>query len=295
MTPPPLLPRSCPPTSFLRTEGDPEEIFPSDAITSESNEKKRESKESGGLDSELSQSDSRDSPDSRSLSINTDASNTNRPLSSGPSPELSELSSFERTETTETLLEEDSLEYLEKEDSFDNDPTSRKNPVSLLRRPSYQKATTDYRIMDKSKPMEDDLSDDAKTRKSGEKSTTLQRSTSALPPYSAAAIQLRKNLGVSKSNRVVSSNISGSLPSDNSAADVGYLKMFSPQSRLDDMINREMKTGSYPAPLIGCIPPSALKCFAGKEENEKHDTSSPQSPSSPTHSRSGQHSLNYYN
>ena len=60
-----------------------------------------------------------------------------------------------------------------------------------------------------------------------------------------------------------------------------------PTTSLDNLIDKEINTGTYSAPLIGCIPPSALKCFAegGTKEEGKGKEGSPMH--SPSHSQSG--------
>lgn len=53
-------------------------------------------------------------------------------------------------------------------------------------------------------------------------------------------------------------------------------------SRMAKLLESEAQTGSYCCPLVGCIPASALKYFAEKEERKQLQSTSPQSSTSPS-------------
>ncbi len=112
--------------------------------------------------------------------------------------------------------------------------------------------------------------------------TNIRRSTSTVTQSSQAAVTLRHTLDISRGPKTQSSRVSSSnysLPSLSSIAVArNSLLMW---SRVDDLVKKELSTGTYPAPLIGCIPPSALKMFATKDTEK----APPTSPS--THSQSG--------
>jgi len=115
---------------------------------------------------------------------------------------------------------------------------------------------------------------DSEKNKKGKKllGASIKRSTSTVTHSSNAAITLRRTLESSRgvktqSSRIASSNYS--LPTSfTSIADAK--DSFMVWTRLDDLVKQELRTGSYPAPLIGCIPPSALKLFV--EMNKKDET-----------------------
>ena len=114
----------------------------------------------------------------------------------------------------------------------------------------------------------------------------IKRSTSSVDSSSQAAIKLRKNLESVKHPRVQSTAVYSSSFYGLERKDSAFFSAKNSQVMLDKLINQEASTQAYQAPLIGCIPPSALKCFAGeKQEEEKAVVSSPSD--SPAHAPSG--------
>ena len=133
----------------------------------------------------------------------------------------------------------------------------------------------------------DDPNKELEKSKKGKKSSGLniKRSTSTVTQSSQAAITLRRTLGTSRGAKAQSSRISSSacsLPTSfTSVADAK--DSFMMWSRLDNLVKGELRTGSYLAPLIGCVPPSALKLFAELNKHEKGAASG----SASGHSQSG--------
>lgn len=185
---------------------------------------------------------------------------------------------------------------------------SRESPPGIERRRSYQIATEDMEMLDAcllSETKEDDDDDDDKfvdspkhtkpdlTSSKQTSSETIKRSISSVETVSMAAIKRRKNMNIPKPPRAlstacVSSNqqSASSLTSAHDSAYNSLKRIMSPQSSLEQLIDREISSGSYSTPLIGCIPPSALKCFAGEKKDPKNGSAV--SPlSSPAHSQSG--------
>ena len=101
------------------------------------------------------------------------------------------------------------------------------------------------------------------------KKGTVKRSTSTITTSSPAVINLRRTIGINRTPRSQSSTSGYGLPSLSMTGDLrrsfltGDWKKQS-WSKLDRLIEMELGTGTYPAPLIGCIPPSVLKCFIEK-------------------------------
>lgn len=207
---------------------------------------------------------------------------------------------------------------LDQEDSVEGGGTgdgevmlrSRESPPGIERRRSYQMATEDMEMLDacllSDTKADDDDDDDDKFVESPKhtkpdlisskqtSSETIKRSISSVETASMAAIKRRKNMNIPKAPRAlstacVSSNHRQSASSLTSAHDSAYnslKRIMSPQSSLEQLIDREISSGSYSTPLIGCIPPSALKCFAGEKKDPKNGSAV--SPlSSPAHSQSG--------
>lgn len=157
--------------------------------------------------------------------------------------------------------------------------------LRFKRRPSYQIATNGDQD-----EMESYRSGRQKRKTAGNmqdsKSELIKRSTSSVDNSSQATIKLRKSLESVKSPRAVSTSVySGSLYqsalerlSSSSAKDSSLKSTTSPN--LEQLIDREINTRPYPTPLIGCIPPSALKCFADEKKVPSPGTS-------PVHSHSG--------
>jgi hypothetical protein len=243
--------------------------------------------EQGGLmditesNAEVTSRDSTDSVDIGRQRLST---------ASGPSPDLSEVSSVSpndsKVSTTAEIIGSDTSK--EAELATEGSDNGR---VSLKRRHSY-KAATDDEVMES--PTTPAIKIASLVPTYGQEQTKLQteikRSTSSVENASQAAIKLRRNLR-SRPPRAASSTssvYSGSLYqsamdrlSSSAKADSAYFSLrsaaFSPVG-LDQMIDREVNNRPYQAPLIGCIPPSALKCFA-EEKKPK--------PNSPANSNSG--------
>lgn len=193
-------------------------------------------------------------------------------LSSGPSPDLSEVSSVSQEDSKMSIRGSDAVEK-------EAEPVgeSSESHAVLERRHSYQMATDDEVLDSPAK------TPDTKGQGKLTAGDTIKRSTSSVENSSQAAIKLRKSLELSRSPRAVSTSVySGSLYqsalerlSSSSANDSAYFSLNT--TCLDQMIDREVNTSPYPTPLIGCIPPSALKCFVEKKE----------AGTSPAHSHSG--------
>ena len=238
----------------------------------------------------------RDSTDSEAASRNNGSltvKDSQRP-SSGPSPDLSEVSSASQEDAKmSSVAATSSSSDAGQREAAEGGEELPEGHAGLERRRSYQMATDDE-VLDS--PTKDD-SKASSTGKLVAKNDTIKRSTSSADNSSQAAIKLRKNLESSRSPRAVSTSVySGSLYqsslerlSSSARADSAYLSLKMPASPagLDHMIDKEVNTSPYQAPLIGCIPPSALKCFAERKEGA-------QSPGagSPAHSNSGTVLLN---
>ncbi len=83
---------------------------------------------------------------------------------------------------------------------------------------------------------------------------TVGRSTSSITPSTNSKVKYRRTVNTDKRrSESASLYVAGVRP--NSASSF----------RLFALLQRERKTGSYTTPLIGCIAPSALKCFADKQ------------------------------
>lgn len=268
--PPPLMPK--PPHASplhqrrqLSTEG----LFPNDMeMTGEDSlrDNGRKLMDISECPSEIS---SRDSPDSDTNKLNNGSLmvDSQRP-SSGPSPDLSEVSSVSQE---------------------DSKTSGTEIHPGIERRHSYQMATDD---VEPESCLPDSTKDQEKvTAKSNTES--IKRSTSSVDNSSQATIKLRRSLESAKSPRAVSTSVySGSLYQSalermsSNAKDSAYfsLKSSTWAGSLDQLIDKEVNTSPYPTPLIGCIPPSALKCFAEKQKKAAHSTS-------PTHRHSG---INYH-
>lgn len=292
------MPRSAPPTSPLhhgtRISSITEALFPDDMeLVSEATPPHgRERGKEGGVDSP----DSAEQP----ARLVSDGPKAKKPSTS--SPELSEVSSLEQEEAKEgevKLRERGGGELGEGVSS----PTH-----NIERRRSYQMATEedmetdslDTCFTEQSKYSE--ASREKTDPRAKDKLDVVKRSASSAEKSSPAAIELRKTLGAGgrgRAARVVSSSVitGGSYPlpssinrlSTSGGMDSAYSSMKNSgpaQLALDRLIDREISTGSYSTPLIGCIPPSALKYFAEKIAEEKK--AKMQTPlASPSHSQSG--------
>lgn len=258
--PPPLMPR-FPQASFCNTrQYSTEDLFPTDM------EMGPEEQDSRLLDiaecsAKLSNRDSTDndtgSKQDGGLTVHS------QQLSSGPSPDLSEVSSVSQ-EDSKMFIPASESDAVEKEESGEGH-------ASLERRRSYQMATDDE-VLD-SPIKTPDSKEHEKVKVGDGKADTIKRSSSSVENSSQATIKLRRSLESAWSPRATSTSVySGSLYQSalerlsSNAKDSAYfsLKTTSPTS-LDHMIDREVNTSPYPTPLIGCIPPSALKCFAEKK------------------------------
>lgn len=135
-----------------------------------------------------------------------------------------------------------------------------------------------------------EIKEDTKQRKkAGGK--RIARSTSS--PSAGARIRLHESLGLRSvpgvgashsplllrsSINTSRSGLTSSLPSPGQET---VSKEKTGTSRMAKLLESEAQTGSYSCPLVGCIPASALKYFAEKEER-KQLSSSPQSSTSPS-------------
>lgn len=310
------MPRSLPPT-LLNATYSSDNLFPNEMeMDSETQDKNQEKSLSTPKETGMwSEYDNRDSPFNR-LSHDTEVAK--EPLSSSPSTEQNDETPSLEQKYSEELVTKESTDTKGGEGANSREVELRtkshgsreETPPMLERRLSYQMATEDMEEMLEA-CLSDKTKDEHAKAKEGEKNTeerdklatldftskkkqtdSVKRSTSSIENTSQAAIKLRKNLGMVKSPRAMSSScypIPSALDRQSSGQDSAYFSLrsyMSPQSCLDILIDKEINTGSYSAPLIGCIPPSALKCFADEEEADKK--SSAQSPlTSPTHSQSG--------
>ena len=133
------------------------------------------------------------------------------------------------------------------------------------------------------------IEDTRQRKKAGGK--RIARSTSS--PSAGARIRLQESMGLrsvpgigaAHSPLLLRSSIStsrgvltSSLPSPGQEA-VSEEKAGT--SRMAKLLESEAQTGNYSCPLVGCIPASALKYFAEKEERKQLSTS-PQSSASPS-------------
>lgn len=219
-------------------------------------------------------------------------------------PEIRELSSQGEEPTGSEAMTVTEEEKPEEEEEVSDEVIKReKNVTSQVKRPrSYELATGEIQTLEsylmstaKPKANEDNDSEEplakenlgrggAEEKKA--KSSEIKRSTS----FSPAAIKLRSHIKPEKGPRALSVGLNFDSPTtpDSSTRNSAYysLKSFSsPRSRLDRLIEKEIMTGSYPSPLIGCIPPSALKCCMDK--GEEKEGGAPR-PISLTQSQSGE-------
>ena len=235
-----------------------------------------------------------DAVGARDAEVSESVDESGKPALTAPSPATSGASSPSYG-GSDSPANRNSQELIAKEEEESRDKT-----VTLERRDSYRLATKQHSLVSadpsinaaaKSTVGEQKPKKDVVTNFKGKVVDTIKRSTSSVEASSQAAIKLRTNLNMSKSPRAVSS-VSGvfsppsldrvsTFPSGKDSAISSLKSYMSPRSILDHLIDKEINTGTYMAPLIGCIPPSALKCFADKKELF-------QSPmTSPSHSQSG--------
>ena len=137
-------------------------------------------------------------------------------------------------------------------------------------------------------------------RKAGGGGKRIARSTSS--PSAGARIKLQESMGLRSIPGVGSahsplllrssistsrSGLSASFPSSGQKSESEEKPGAS--SRIAKLLESESQTGSYNCPLVGCIPASALKYFAEKEERKGLNSTSPQSSTSPSlvHEQSG--------
>ena len=191
----------------------------------------------------------------------------------------------------------------------DGEVVLRNSRCNSVERPlSYKLATDEEQSLDNLlneaglKPLGEDANKEGSTESFGSKASrkgsdksnknkknsgiNIKRSTSTVAQSSQAAITLRRSLGTSRTAKANSSRISSSgfsLPASFTSPSTAR-NSFQMWSKLDDMVKKELRMGTYPAPLIGCIPPSALKVFADKEKKDKGDDVLPSSPSGQSHS-----------
>lgn len=130
----------------------------------------------------------------------------------------------------------------------------------------------------------------AKGTRPKKKGGKLSRSTSS--PSAGARIRLQQTMGfrlvpglaqspVLQSRFSVSSNRGGAGFSASFPGSVQGEKENTGPSRMAKLLESETKTGSYNCPLVGCIPTSALKCFAERDETKRFSMS-PVSSNSPS-------------
>ena len=300
-TPPPLMPRSTPArtsSSFLEGEDMFPESMEMDASAPGSVVAAAGSGDAGSGDA----TGRSESPAMPVGNIGGDLEEAEKPVPTVASPDLSGVSSLSQGES-DSPANHNSQELGTKEEEREESD----KPMTLGRRHSYELATEEGELdtfdtedpktgasavdhhrpaVDHHRPKKTMLTHLKEKTKS--ESDAIKRSTSSVEACSPAAIKLRTNLTM-KTPRSVSSISGGFYPSSlehTSVKDPSFssLKSFSsPQSTLDHLIDKEINTGSYMAPLIGCIPPSALKCFADKAGAEK-----PSPMTSPSHSQSGE-------
>jgi hypothetical protein len=119
----------------------------------------------------------------------------------------------------------------------------------------------------------------------------ISRSTSS--PSAGARIRLQETMGLRSIPGVGAAHSPLLLRSSISTSRSGLSASFpSPgqkseekaraSSRMAKLLESEFQTGSYSCPLVGCIPASALKYFAEKEERKGLNSTSPQSSTSPS-------------
>ena len=121
----------------------------------------------------------------------------------------------------------------------------------------------------------------------------IARSTSS--PSAGARIRLQESMGLRSIPGVGAAHSPLLLRSSISTSRTGLSASFpSPgqkseseekpgaSSRMAKLLESEAQTGSYSCPLVGCIPVSALKYFAEKEERKGLNSTSPQSSTSPS-------------
>ncbi len=288
------MPRSVPaPTSpLLSTNESPEDTFPV-------------AMEMGAGILGVDAVGARDSPDSMTgRNVGGSVDEAEKPSSTVASPALSGTSS-PSCGGSDSPANRNSQDLTARQEREGSDTVEK--VATLERRNSYRMATEEedeLGTLESAKPntdasarakVEQRPKKDALANFKGKIPDSIKRSTSSVETSSQAAIKLRTNLNSNKSPRAVSS-VSGIFsPSSlervstySSGKDSAFSSLkscyMSPRSSLDHLIDREINTGSYVAPLIGCIPPSALKCFAGKEA-KKETCQSPMT--SPSHSQSG--------
>ena len=140
--------------------------------------------------------------------------------------------------------------------------TDEAEQFNLLIKEQLSKTATGGRDKDRKKAR--------KTSEGSNKRDPVKRCTSTVTQSSQAVITLRRSLGHNKSPRAQSSTSGYSLPTSFAVTDAlsdsfatGEWKKLS-WTKLNQLIEMEIGTGTYPAPLIGCIPPSALKFFRDK-------------------------------
>lgn len=316
--PPPLLPRFHPPQASLLHQSrqcSTEDLFPNDMEMGTEDYSHRDT--SGGklmditeCPGEISGRESTDSDSHSASKLNGGLTVESQRLSSGPSPDLSEVSSVSQEDTAKpaATAAESSSSSEKGGDTHGAATESASTTTSVVtrafkRRPSYQIATDDNKYMGL-EDAESCLLGTSRRRRTSKRtmpgskgeqnSEPIKRSTSSVENSSQAAIKLRKNLESVKSPRAVSTSVySGSLyesalermPSSTKDSAYFSLKSTTSPTNLEQLIDREVNTTPYPTPLIGCIPPSALKCFV----DEKKAAES--AGTSPVHRHSGTHAL----
>ena len=166
------------------------------------------------------------------------------------------------------------------------------------RRLSYRKATEDntlkevedilQRVEEQPVPQASLLVSKQQDTKPIRKVGKLSRSTSS--PSSGARVRLQQNMGLRSVPGVAHSPLLQTRFSVSSSRG-GLSASFPPSqggdtddqgsSRMAQLLESESQTGSYSCPLVGCIPSSALKYFAEKEERKRFSMS-PVSSNSPS-------------
>ena len=141
---------------------------------------------------------------------------------------------------------------------------------------------------------------DNRQRKAGGGGKRIARSTSS--PSAGARIKLQESLGLRSIPGVGAAHSPLLMRSSISTSRCGLSASFpssgqkseseekpGASSRMAKLLESESQTGSYSCPLVGCIPASALKYFAEKEERKGLNSTSPQSSTSPSlvHEQSG--------
>ena len=134
--------------------------------------------------------------------------------------------------------------------------------------------------------------DNKQRKKAGGGGKRISRSTSS--PSAGARIRLQESMGIRSIPGVGSAHSPLLLRSSVSTSRSGLSASFpSPgqkndseekpgTSRMAKLLESEAQTGSYNCPLVGCVPASALKYFAEKEERKQLHSTSPQSSTSPS-------------